>query len=83
MTKKIDITYPEVYSLSESLAILDKYKSNLTDEQFDNIKSVISSFAIENMYLNEKDILDGIKIQKSEATADELIANQKRTWGIL
>ncbi len=28
MTKKIDITYPEVYSLSESLAILDKYKSN-------------------------------------------------------
>ena len=82
MTKKIDITYPEVYSLSESLAILDKYKSNLTDEQFDNIKSVISSFAIENMYLNEKDILDGIKIQKSEATADELIANQKRNWGI-
>ncbi|MCG3670615.1 hypothetical protein L5F33_10085 [Aliarcobacter butzleri] len=76
-------TYPEVYTLAESLAILDKYKDDLTEEQFNNIKSVISSFAIESMYLNEKDILDGIKIQKGEATADELIANQKRNWGIL
>jgi len=84
MTKKVDATiYPEVYSLAESLAILDKYKSDLTEEQFNNIKSVISSFAIESMYLNEKDILDGIKIQKGEATADELIINQKRTWSIL
>ena len=84
MKKTINTTiYPEVYSLAESLAILDKYKSDLTEEQFNNIKSVISSFAIESMYLNEKDILDGIKIQKGEATADELIANQKRNWGIL
>lgn len=84
MKKTINTTtYPEVYTLVESLAILDKYKDDLTDEQFNNIKSVISSFAIESMYLNEKDILDGIKIQKGEATADELIANQKRNWGIL
>ena len=84
MKKTINTTtYPEVYTLAESLAILDKYKSDLTEEQFNNIKSVISSFAIESMYLNEKDILDGIKIQKGEATADELIINQKRTWSIL
>lgn len=84
MTKKIDTTnYNEVYSLTESLAILDRYKSDLTEEQFNNIKSVISCFAIENMYLNEKDILDGIKIQKGETTADELIIHQKRNWGIL
>lgn len=84
MKKTINTTtYPEVYTLAESLAILDKYKDDLTQEQFNNIKSVISSFAIESMYLNEKDILDGIKIQKGEATADELIANQKRNWGIL
>ncbi|MFY4842489.1 hypothetical protein ACOTWI_09160 [Aliarcobacter butzleri] len=84
MKKTINTTtYPEVYTLAESLAILDKYKDDLTEEQFNNIKSVISSFAIESMYLNEKDILDGIKIQKGEATADELIANQKINWGIL
>lgn len=75
--------YPEVYTLAESLAILDKYKSDLTEEQFNNIKSVISSFAIESMYLNEKDILDGIKIQKGEATADELITQYKKEWGII
>jgi hypothetical protein len=84
MTKKIDIqTYPEVYSLAESLAILDKYKYELTEEQYQQNKSVISSFAIENMYLNEKDILDGIKMQQTKITADELIANQKKDWGIL
>lgn len=84
MKKTINTTtYPEVYTLAESLAILDKYKDDLTEEQYKQNKSVISSFAIENMYLNEKDILDGIKILKGEATADELIANQKRNWGIL
>jgi hypothetical protein len=82
VTKRVDISsYPEVYSLDASLAILDKYKSDLTDEQYQQNKSIISSFAIENMYLNEKDILDGIKIQKGETTADELIAHQLKEWG--
>lgn len=84
MKKTINTTtYPEVYTLAESLAILDKYKDDLTEEQFNNIKSVISSFAIESMYLNEKDILDGIKILKGEATADELITQYKKEWGII
>lgn len=76
-------TYPEVYTLAESLAILEKYKDDLTEEQFNNIKSVISSFAIESMYLNEKNILDGIKIEKGEATADEIITQYKKEWGII
>ncbi|MFY4817938.1 hypothetical protein ACOTWJ_06895 [Aliarcobacter butzleri] len=84
MKKTIDTsTYPEVYTLAESLAILDKYKDDLTEEQFNNIKSVISSFAIESMYLNEKNILDGIKIEKGEVTADELITQYKKEWGII
>ena len=84
MKKTINTTtYPEVYTLVESLAILDKYKDDLTDEQFNNIKSVISSFAIESMYLNEKNILDGIKIEKGEATADEIITQYKKEWGII
>ena len=84
MKKTINTTtYPEVYTLAESLAILDKYKDDLTEEQFNNIKSVISSFAIESMYLNEKNILDGIKIEKGEATADEIITQYKKEWGII
>lgn len=83
MTKKVDANFPEVYSLSESLTILEKYKDDLTDEHFNNIKSVICGFAIEKMYLNEKNILDSIKIQKGEATADEIIAQYKKEWGVI
>lgn len=83
MTKKVDTTtYPEVYSLAESLDILDKYKSDLTDEQYKQNKSVISSFAIESMYLNEKNILNLIQIDNG-ANPNELITKQKRNWGIL
>ena len=50
--------YPEVYSLEESLAILEKYKNKLTTEQYESINSTIRGFAIEDMYLNERDIKD-------------------------
>lgn len=82
MTKKIDIqTYPEVYSLAESLAILDKYKSELTEEQYQQNKSVISSFAIENMYLNEKNILNLIKVDNG-ANPKELIKELLSSWNV-
>ncbi|HEB7537137.1 TPA: hypothetical protein RZH73_001713, partial [Campylobacter coli] len=45
--------YPEVYSLEESLAILQKYKDDLTKEQYESIKSVICGHAIESIYCNE------------------------------
>lgn len=73
----------EVYSLEESLSILNKYASELTGEQYENIKSVICGFAIENMYLNEEDILNGIAIQKGEKTALEITQNYKAQWGCL
>ena len=82
MTKKIDIqTYPEVYSLAESLAILDKYKYELTEEQYQQNKSVISSFAIENMYLNEKNILNLIKVDNG-ANPKELIKELLSSWNV-
>jgi len=83
VTKKIDIQdYPEVYSLDESLAILDKYKNDLTIEQFNNIRSTIHNFAIENMFANERDIIDCVKIQKGVKTAAELIVQYKKIWGV-
>ncbi|CUU68703.1 hypothetical protein [Campylobacter hyointestinalis] len=40
--------------LYKSLDILNKYKNELTKEQFDSISSIIYGFAIdENIYLNE------------------------------
>ncbi|TWO29120.1 hypothetical protein XK09_03895 [Campylobacter lanienae] len=74
--------YPEVYSLKESLAILDKYKDDLTKEQYKAIRSNIGSFAIEGMFLNQRNIIDNIKILKGEMTADEIIAEYKKKWSV-
>lgn len=64
--------YPEVYSLEESLAILKKYKGELTREQYESVNSTIRGFAIEDMYLNERDIKDLVAIHNG-ADAEELI----------
>ena len=74
--------YPEVHSLKESLAILDKYKDDLTKEQYKAIRSNIGSFAIEGMFLNQRNIIDNIKILKGEMTADEIIAEYKKKWSV-
>ncbi|MEE6566607.1 hypothetical protein VWM73_12715, partial [Campylobacter coli] len=42
-----------------------------TKEQYEAIRSNIGNFAIEDMFLNEKDIIDNVKIIKGEATANE------------
>ncbi|WP_162165553.1 hypothetical protein [Campylobacter fetus] len=77
------MVYPEVHSLDESLAILNKYKHELTKEQYSSINSTVHNFAIENMYANERDILNMIRVQKKEITADEIIAQYKKEWGVL
>ena len=74
--------YPEVHSLEESLAILKKYKDDLTKEQYEAIRSNIGNFAIEDMFLNEQDIIDNVKIKKGEATANEIITEYKKEWGV-
>mgnify|MGYP003503322184 FL=1 len=74
--------YPEVHSLEESLAILDKYKDDLTKEQYEQNKSIICGFAIENMFANEEDIINLIKVDKQEKTPDEIIAEYKKEWGV-
>ncbi|HDX6281803.1 TPA: hypothetical protein RPW02_001740 [Campylobacter fetus subsp. venerealis] len=76
------MTYPEVYSLEESLAILKKYKDDVSKKDYEEIKSTICGHAIENMFANEKDVIDMIKIAKNEANADEIIAEYKKEWGI-
>lgn len=49
-------SYPEVHSLEESLKILKKYKNEVTQEQYEQNKSIIGNHAIESIYLNEYDI---------------------------
>ncbi|OCS38166.1 hypothetical protein [Campylobacter fetus] len=74
--------YPEVYSLEESLEILKKYKNKISKDDYDNIKSVISSHAIENQYLNETDIEMLIDKAINNRTTEESI-NRLKNKGLL
>ena len=47
----------EAHSLEESISILNKYKDQLTEKEYANVRSVIGNYAIENMFLNEDEIL--------------------------
>lgn len=76
------MTYPEVNSLEESLAILKKYKNELSKDDYDNIKSVIGSHAIENEYLNEIDIEMLVDKAINNRTTEESI-NRLKNKGLL
>nr|WP_315110705.1 hypothetical protein [uncultured Campylobacter sp.] len=75
--------YPEVYSLEKSLAILEKYKDELSVEQYEQNRYIICNHAIEGMFAKEQDIIDLIKVDKGEKTPDEIINEYKKEWGIL
>ncbi|MDR0467510.1 MAG: hypothetical protein LBG67_01515 [Campylobacteraceae bacterium] len=56
----------------ESLAILEEYKNQLTQEQYRNIKETVCSFAIESMFADREDIENCIKIATGQATVEEI-----------
>ena len=61
------------FSYTASLNILNRYKSELTDEEYKTILKSLSSLAIEGIYLNEKDILISIAQLRGEIELDEII----------
>ena len=71
------MTYPEVNSLEESLAILKKYKNEINKDNYDNIVSVISGHAIESIYANERDIVLLVDMAKNNLSTDEAIKRAK------
>ena len=71
------MTYPEVNSLEESLAILKKYKNEINKDNYDSIVSVISGHAIESIYANERDIVLLVDMTKNNLSTDEAIKRAK------
>lgn len=67
------VIFPEVYSFEESIAILNKYKNQLTKEQYENTKSVIGNHAIESIYLNERDIKILVDMDVHHLSSEEAI----------
>lgn len=76
------MTYSEVYSLEESLEILKKYRNKISKDDYDNIKSVIGSHAIESQYLNEIDIEMLVDKAINNRTTEESI-NRLKNKGLL
>jgi hypothetical protein len=68
---------------TQSIAILDKYKDETSQEAYDRLLYVIGTQAIENIFPNERDIKDMIRVEKGEITTDELVEEYKREWGIV
>ena len=66
----------------QSIAILDRYKNEISQEAYDRILWVIGTQAIEDIFPNEEDIENLIRIEKGEITADELIEEYKRKWSV-
>ena len=66
---------------AKSVAILNKYKDEISKELYEQILWVIGNQAIEDMFLDEDDIKALIKQGRGELSADELVSKFKRKWG--
>ena len=71
--ERIEHYYPDSFSKTQSLKILDKYKSELSTKEYDALYSSLCSHALENIYLDEKDILIGIVHLRQEMTLEEIV----------
>ena len=71
--ERINNHYPDSVSKIQSLEILEKYKADLTIKEYKAILSSLCSHALENMYLNEKDILVSIAHLRHEISLDEIV----------
>ena len=67
---------------AQSIAILDRYKNEISQEAYDRILWVIGTQAIEDIFPNEEDIENLIRIEKGEITADALVETYKKKWGV-
>jgi len=71
---------------AQSMAILDKYKDEISQEIYERILYVIDTQALEDIFLDERDIKDLIRVGKGETTTDELvkeiIQRYQKEWGV-
>ena len=66
---------------AKSVAILNKYKDEISKELYEQILWVIGNQAIEDMFLDEDDIKALIALGRGDITADKLISEYKKKWG--
>jgi len=71
--ERINSDFPEASSKAQSMMLLNKYKDELTLQEYNAIYSSLCSHALENMYLNEKDILVSIAHMRHELALSDIV----------
>ncbi len=71
--KKAMLDYSRSSSRAESIAILEKYQKQLTDDEYGLILGSLNSLAMEGMFLDEKDILLSIAQVQNEISVQNII----------
>ena len=71
--KLVNNDYPSTHSKAEAMQILERYKTDLSTQEYDAIHNSLCSHALEYIYLNEKDILLSIAQLRNEITLDEIV----------
>ncbi len=66
----------------ESYSYLEKYRGEIPEEAYERIKQTIGSQAIEDMFSTPESVKNMVRIEKGEATADEIISEYKKEWGV-
>lgn len=69
----VNNTYPDSFSKEQSLVSLSKYKTELTNNEYNTILESLCSHALEGIYLNEKDIVLSIAQLRHEITVEEIV----------
>jgi len=67
---------------AQSIAYLDKYKDEISQEAYERILWVIGNQAQEDMFPDEISINNLIRVEKGEITTKELIQEYKNKWGV-
>jgi len=71
---------------AQSIAYLDKYKDEISQEAYDRILWVIGNQAQADLFADEQSIIDLIRVEKGEITTDKLVEEikqrYKKKWGV-
>jgi len=70
---KISSATAQASTREESIAILDRYRDDLSEEEYGWIYSSIATHAIERMYLGELDIIVAAAHLRGEITTEEVM----------
>jgi hypothetical protein len=65
---------------AQSIAILDKHKDKISQEAYDRILYVIGTQAIEDIFPNEYDIKNLIRVENGEITTSDLVEEIKQHY---